>query len=115
MRLVDLGETLANPVGALVEAKRHRHCHRALQATLAATFTQIFEQYVASQRVAHRIQRRQRMRGAQMGHGCRQVFAGAGVITARQQIRLAGAAAPVQGDTGPALRGKGPLLAGDIV
>lgn len=44
----------------------------------------------------------------------REVLAGAGVVTAWQQVRFARAAAPVQRDAGPALRGQGTLQTGDI-
>ena len=66
----------------------------------------MLEQHVATQGVTHRVQGRQRSLGAQVRNGRREVFAGAGVVAARQQVRLAGAAPPVQRDAGPALTGE---------
>ena len=114
MRLIDLRKALADTVGALVEPKRYRHCHGTDYAAGAAGFAQVLEQHVAPQGVADGIQRRQWSLGAQVPNGFGEVFAGTGVIAARQQIRLTRTATPVERHTGPALSAQHFLQAGDI-
>ncbi|MNG12625.1 hypothetical protein D3C84_962480 [compost metagenome] len=58
MRLVDLGKPLADTIGAVVEAKRYRDCHRTGHAAVTAGFAQVLEQNIATQGIAHHVQRR---------------------------------------------------------
>lgn len=74
----------------------------------------MLEQHIAAQGIANRIQRRERALGLQVSDGFGQVFTGAGMVAARQQIRLAGATAPVQRNAGPPLITEDLLQAGDI-
>ncbi|MCY1175407.1 hypothetical protein D9M73_156430 [compost metagenome] len=89
MRLIHLGEPLADTVGTVVQAKGYRNCSRCLQLAGDAALTQVLQQYIATQRITHCIQRRQRALGAKMADNFRQVFAGAGMVAARQQVGLA--------------------------
>lgn len=90
MRLVDLGETVVDALGAVVQAKRHRYRHRSLQARGLARLAQVLEQHVAAQRVTHRVELpRQRPLCLQVAHHAEHVLADPGVIAARQQVGLA--------------------------
>ncbi|MNV52424.1 hypothetical protein D3C71_1445150 [compost metagenome] len=114
VRLVDLGKPLADAVGALVQAKGHRHGNRGLQLAGRAAFAQVLEQDVAAQRITHRIQRGQRALCAKVSDDLGEVFAGAGMVTARQQVRLTRATAPVHRHASPAASLQGLLQAFDI-
>ena len=86
--LINPGKAHADAVSALIQTKRHRDCHCALQLAVGAGFPQIFEQHIAAERITHRIQRGHGALGAQVAHGFRQIFTGAGVVTPGQQIGL---------------------------
>jgi hypothetical protein len=104
MRLVDAGEAEADAIGTLVQAERHGHRNRLAQRATGCHFAHVLEQYVAAQRVADRMQRRHGPAGLQMPDHFGEIIAGAGMIGARQQVRFARAAAPVDRDARPALR-----------
>ena len=114
VRLIHLRETLADTVGALIEPKRHRHCHGADHAAVAAGLAQVFEQNVAAEGITDRVQRRERSFGPQVSDGFGEVFTGTGMVAAWQQIRFPRAAAPVQRDAGPALGAQCFLHAGHV-
>jgi len=82
-------EALADAVGTVVQAKGYRYCNCCLQLAGDAALTQVLQQYIATQRITHCVQRCQRALGAKMADNFRQVFAGAGVVAARQQVGLA--------------------------
>ncbi|MNJ58183.1 hypothetical protein D3C77_538060 [compost metagenome] len=88
MRLVNPGESEADAVGALVQAKRHRHRHGTLQLACRADFTEVLEQHIAAQRVTDGEQGRLRTLRPKVCDGLGEVFAGAGMVAAREQVGL---------------------------
>ncbi|MNH23840.1 hypothetical protein D3C79_837520 [compost metagenome] len=114
MRLVDLRKPLADTVGTLVQPERHRHRDRSFQLAGRAAFAQVLEQHIATQRITHCVKRRQWALGAQVRDDFCQVLAGAGMVAARQQVRLARTTAPVHRHAGPAAALQGLLQAFDV-
>ncbi len=112
--LIDPGKALADTVGALIQAERHRDRDRCLQRALIRAFPQIFEQHVAAQRVTGGRQRASGVAQQHMVDHLGQIIAGTRVISTGAVVGLARATAPVDCHAAPAKCGQLPLLAEDI-